>query len=304
MTNPANTRLLEVATGRAEGQGRTDSGLGAKPCRVAAVLSLIGCACSSTVLAEGAGELGCARTYPTIYLVADQRPGHSVVDLFLSDACPGRVHLWTGVERLTADTIQQVGVVALASLIPVCVSLNTRCTGAWATDPDCVRIPPVAVTPIPSDTCPPRELPIAGSTSQSAGTVLRAPGTDADGNVLRCVRPAMLRDALGRRYLSGTRLAGCSASLVAPATRAEAPGSQTVRPTTTTFGGAALIFSDGFFDTKSFALPHVVTRMQGSTDSAGNVRGMGFALADLLRRWTFAYRVTIDLPAQLPRTER
>lgn len=303
MTEPASIRLLEVAPERAEGPGRTGPGLPPKPCRIIAVLALIGCVSSDGALAEGAGELGCARTYPTIYLVADQRPDHGIVDLFLSDTCPGRLHLWTGIERLTADTIQQVGVAALASLIPVCVSLNTRCTGAWSTDPDCVRIPPVAVTPIPSDTCPPRELPIAGSTSQSAATVLRAPGTDADGNVLRCVPPAVLRDALGRRYISGTRLAGCSASLVAPPARGEVSGSQTVRPTTT-FGGAALVFSDGFFDTKSFALPHVITRMQGSTDAAGNIHGMGFALADLLRRWTFAYRVSVDLPAQLPRTER
>ena len=252
---------------------------------------------TGTALADAAGEVGCARFYPTIYLVADQRPSVDVVDLFLSDACPGRVHRWTGVERLTAETIQQVGAAALASLVPVCVALNTRCTGTWSTDPDCVRIAPVSIDPIRSETCPPRELPMTVATRQSPATVLRIPQTDADGNVLRCVKPAAHRDSLGRRYIVGARLSACSASLEFPATEGRST------PVSTTFGGAALVFGDGFFDTKSFALPHVISRLQGSVDAAGNVIGMGFPLTDLLRQWVFAYRLTIDLPPQQPRIE-
>ena len=251
----------------------------------------------SAALADSAGEVGCARYYPTIYLVADQRPSVDVVDVFLSDACPGRVHRWTGVERLTAETIQQVGAAALASLRPVCVALNTRCTGTWATDPDCVRIAPVAVAPIRFETCPPRELPMTVATRQSPATVLRVPQTDADGNVRRCIKPAARRDDLGRHYIVGARLSGCSASLEYPAGRGQ------IQPTTTTFGGTALLFNDGFFDTKSFALPHVVSRLQGTVDASGNVVGMGFPLEDLLRHWTYAYRLTIDLPPEPPRIE-
>ncbi|MEQ8399351.1 hypothetical protein [Thalassobaculum sp.] len=247
---------------------------------------------SPTALADASGEHSCSRIFPTIYLVADQRPALDVVDIYLSDACPGRVHDWTAAQRLTADTIQQVGTKALTSLRPVCGKLNTRCTNGWP-DEDCVRIPPAFVEPMASAACPPREFPIVRTPAQSAGGVLRLPNADSDGNVTDCRAPVVSVDAQGRRTIAGLRLAGCSASIRNPSARS-----------VYTFGGSALLFSDGFFDAKSFAAPHVASRLQGTADAAGRVHGMGFPLSDLLRHWTYAYRVRIDLPSQLSGVER
>lgn len=252
----------------------------------------VGVGGSLTALADAAGEYSCARIVPTIYLVADQRPALDVVDIYLSDVCPGWVHNWTAAQRLTADTIQQVGTKALMSLRPVCVQLNTRCTNGWSHE-DCVRIPPAFVEPVVRAACPPRAFPIVGTSAQSPGGVLRYPNADSAGNLTDCRAPTVSVDALRRRYIAGLRLAGCSAAIRNPSS-----GSHH------TFGGSALLFSDGFFDAKSFAAPHVVSRLQGTVDAAGRVHAMGFPLVDLLRHWTYAYRVRIDLPSQLPGNER
>ncbi len=175
----------------------------------------------------------------------------------------------------------------------MCIALNTVCTGALGGDPDCVRVPPVVVSPVPGHSCPPPELPVAVAVPPTPAVTLRVPGADAAGNLMHCPAPAVAVDRSGRRSIAGIRLAGCSASLVHPGSAARH-----------SFGGASLVFSDGAFDSKSFAAPHVVSRLIGSADGAGRVVGLGVDLAALLRRWTHAYRVAIDLPIQFPRVER
>ena len=247
----------------------------------------------NTTIAEGASEPArCATRFPKTYLVVDQSAALATADVYLSDECSGRLHGWADIERLTAQTIQQVGPAALASLAPLCVQLNSPCTPPF-TGEDCVRIPPVFVRPIAMQSCPPRELPLQVAAPQSPGGVLRIPLADQNGNLQGCVPPRVSLDRQRRRYITGIRLAGCSANIIHPG----ATGS-------IAFGGASIELSDGFFDHKSFATPHVVTRLQGSIDASGRVHGLGFSLADLRRNWTHAYAVTVDLAPQTPRVER
>lgn len=248
---------------------------------------------AATAVADGGSEpANCAARFPKIHLVVDQGAALASADIYLSDECSGRTHGWADVERLTAETIKQVGPAALASLPPLCVQLNSPCTPPYTGD-ECVRIPPVFVRPIPMHSCPPRELPLQVATPQSPGGVLRMPLADQHGNLPSCSPPKVSLDSQRRRYITGIRLAGCTANISHPA----AAGS-------VEFGGASIELSDGFFDHKSFATPHVVTRLQGSVDGSGRVHGLGFPLADLRRNWTHAYAVTVNLAPQTPRVER